>query len=452
MSRMKVLVVEDDAVMRDTCLTLFRRAGYGVHGAANAAEALAWLDQTSDDVIVLSDVRMPGAMDGIALLDEIRARHREVDVVIMTGFGTIQNAVEAMKHGAVDYVTKPFNKDELLLTVARVVELRELRGQVQSLRQGLESKYRFDGFVAESESMRPVVEAMVAASRSPASLLLTGESGTGKDMVARLVHFEGVRATSSFVPVNCASLPAELIESELFGHRKGAYTGAGDSHPGLIRQADGGTLMLDEITEMPTSTQAKLLRVLQEKAVRPVGGTTESPIDFRLIASTNRVVADALADGFLREDLYYRIGVLQIHLPPLRERIDDIRPLFKRFLERAASAVGVESVEIDRGASQLLMQYQWPGNVRELDNVAERCVAMGARGCLSKADIEAQIEIGTVASATPGPAAGTLETAERQAVERAMESAAGNKSQAARILGISRKTLYERLRRYEQAD
>lgn len=450
MSGVEILVVEDDKVMRSTCLTLFRRAGYAAHGVADAMAALQWLGEASREVIVLSDVRMPGPMDGMDLLTELHSRFPDVDVVIMTGFGSIESAVEAMKRGAADYVTKPFNKDELLMTIGRIAEVRDLKGQVDTLREGLETRYRFEGFIAASEAMRPIVEAMVAAARSSASLLLTGESGTGKDVAARLVHFNGDRAAAAFVPVNCASLPGELIESELFGHLRGAYTGAAEARLGLIRQADGGTLLLDEITEMPTSTQAKLLRVLQEKVVRPVGSEEETPVDFRLITSTNRPVEEAIASGYLREDLYYRIGVLQIELPPLRDRREDIVPLFRYFLDRAATEAGVEIRGIDDDAGELLQDHPWRGNVRELSNVAERCIAMGARGQLAVADLQLRMTARRPVefeSPVPADTPVTMVEAERRAVENAMAAADGNKSEAARILGIARKTLYKKLRR-----
>lgn len=450
MSGVEILVVEDDEVMRSTCLTLFRRAGYAAHGVAEATAALEWLEEGSHDAIVLSDVRMPGPMDGMDLLAELQRRFPDVNVVIMTGFGSIESAVEAMKRGATDYVTKPFNKAELLMTIGRIAEVRELKGQVDTLREGLETRYRFEGFLAASPGMQPTVEAMVAAARSSASLLLTGESGTGKDLAARMIHFDGDRAQSAFVPVNCASLPAELIESELFGHLRGAYTGAREARLGLIRKAHGGTLLLDEITEMPISTQAKLLRVLQEKVVRPVGGEEETPVDFRLITSTNRPVEEAISSGHLREDLYYRISVLQIELPPLRDRREDILPLFRHFLDRAAAEAGVEIRGIDDDAGALLQDHPWRGNVRELSNVAERCIAMGACGQLALADLRSRMETrAPIEAESPVSAEGpmTMAEAERRAVETAMAAAEGNKSEAARILGIARKTLYERLRR-----
>lgn len=436
--------------MRDTCVKLFSRAGYDVDGVANADAALRWLETESSAPIVLSDIRMPGRMDGMVLLDEVRRRFPAADVVIMTGFGSIDGAVAAMKQGAVDYVTKPFNKDELLLTIRRVAKMRELRGRVESLEQGLETRYVFGEVVANSGPMKAVVETMVAASRSSASLLLTGESGTGKDYVARLIHFRSERAKAPFMPVNCASLPAELIESELFGHVRGAYTGAGETRHGLIRQADGGTLLLDEITEMPPPTQAKLLRVLQERVVRPVGGTAEIAVDFRLVASTNRPIDEALSSGYLREDLYYRIGVLHIHLPPLRERREDIVPLFRVVLQRAAQETEVEIGGVDDTAATLLQAYDWPGNVRELGNVAERCIAMGVRGNISADDLRRYVRParGAGKSLLDDRSDGTLAAAERRAVEGAIATSGGNKAGAARILGIARKTLYEKLRRH----
>ncbi len=471
MTALRVLVVDDDDAMRRACARLLRREGHEVHEAVDGAAALRLLEDNPVD-LMLTDVRMPG-LDGIELLRAARERWPALDVIVMTGFGTIENAVEAMRRGAADYVTKPFKKDELLLSVRRTARMRQLEAQVEGLREGIEARYRFEEFVAGAPAMRDVLEAMVAASRSSASLLITGESGTGKDLVARLVHFASDRAESPFVPVNCASLPAELIESELFGHVKGAYTGAAEARPGLIRKARGGTLFLDEITEMPAPTQAKLLRVLQDKTVRPVGGTEEIRVDFRLVAATNRDIGAALAEGRMREDLYYRVSVLHIHLPPLRQRPEDVIPLLRRFLEAAAARAAAPVPVIEPEAAEALMRYPWPGNVREVANLAERVVAMGVRERITAAEARrflnppitppASLRAGggeqaaAVANAALAPAAsggdaaastGTLAQAERRALEQALARARGNKSEAARILGIARKTLYEKLRRH----
>ncbi len=449
-----ILVVEDDEVMRTTCVRLFDKAGYSVASVSDGEAAIGWLREQGEDCVVLTDVRMPG-MDGMALLEAIRSGWPGTEVIVMTGFGTIDNAVQAMKQGAADYVTKPFNKDELLLAVERVARMRGLRTRVDTLQQGMESRYRFDSFIAGAESMQSVLEGMIAASRSKASLLITGESGTGKDVVARSVHFAGPRAESSFVPVNCASLPAELIESELFGALRGAYTGATEARQGLIRRADGGTLMLDEVTEMPVGVQAKLLRVLQEKRVRPVGATDEVEVDFRLITATNRDLGEALENGALREDLYYRISVLQIHLPPLRERCEDILPLFRHFLDTAASeGEMLEGIEPD--AADLILAHDWPGNVRELANLAERCVAMGVERTISVNDIRRhltgrprrRVASEIAADMTAAASSPSLAGAEEAAIRRALRESGNNKSEAARRLGIARKTLYEKMRRY----
>ncbi len=445
-----------------TCMQLFERAGYVVSASATAAEALDWLEQNEGPCIVLTDVRMPG-MDGLELLDAIRARLFPVDVVVMTAYGSIGNAVEAMKRGAADYVTKPFNKDDLLLTIERVRRMRGLQERVDTLEAGLENRYRFEGFLAGSPAMEQVVQRMRSAAESTANMLLTGESGTGKDLVARVIHFSGPRSTAPFVPVNCASLPVELIESELFGHVRGAYTGAVGARAGLVRKAQGGTLFLDEVTEMPPATQATLLRVLEDKRVRPVGGSEEIEVDVRVISATNRDLRGALDEGALRGDLYYRLSVLSIHLPPLRERMEDIAPLLRLFLDRLnrqrPPSELISGIEPD--AMEVLLAHSWPGNVRELSNLLERCHALGLTGTLGAADVRRELSIhheaagglgvrgeaGTSVSAGP-EAVRPLEEIEREAIDLALRETRNNKAAAARLLGIARKTLYEKIRKY----
>lgn len=466
----RVLVVEDDATMRSTCQVILERAGYEVASAPTAARALDWLAHNPAPSILLTDVRMPG-MDGLELLDNVRRRHPGIDVVVMTAYATIGNAVDAMKRGAADYVTKPFNKDQLVLCIERVTRLRSLQARITELEDGLHEQYRFEGFVATSPAMRAVLKRVRSACRSMANVLLTGESGTGKDVVARLIHYNGPRASGPFVPVNCASLPRDLIESELFGHSRGAYTGAVSSEPGLIRRAHGGTLLLDEITEMPPSTQAKLLRVIEDKRVRPVGETDEREVDVRIVAATNRDVRTALGEGSLREDLYYRLSVLDIHLPPLRERPEDIIPLLRFFIDASNQKRDPEEhidyVEPD--AADLLREHTWPGNVRELWSLVERCVALGVRGHLTAADVlpelslrpatagstlssETGAETAATATGAKGPAAATellnLDDLERQAIAAALRKTGNNKAAAARLLGIARKTLYEKIKRF----
>ncbi len=467
-----VLVVEDDATMRDTCRTILERAGHPVAAAATAAQAIEWLDGHDGPCIVLTDVRMPG-MDGLELLDNIGLRQQEAAVVVMTAYGTIDNAVDAMRRGAADYLTKPFNKNELLRCISRVAELRSLQARVAELEDGLHEQYRFEGFVATSPAMRSVLARLRSACRSTVNVLLTGESGTGKDVVARIVHYEGPRAAGPFVPVNCAGLPGELIESELFGHSRGAFTGAVASRTGLIRKADGGTLLLDEITEMPTSTQAKLLRVLQDKRVRPLGETEEREVDVRIIAATNRDVEQAVSTGVLREDLYYRLSVLDIHLPPLRERPEDIAPLLRYFINESNQRNGGERPidGVQPEAIDLLLAHTWPGNVRELWNLVERCVALGASGNLTANDVRRELSVrpraaelidasaaedGSATTSTVAPGASpsatepplNLEDLESRAIVAALAKTANNKAAAARMLGIARKTLYEKIKRY----
>ncbi|MHC4605195.1 MAG: sigma-54-dependent transcriptional regulator, partial [Planctomycetota bacterium] len=312
----KILVVEDDTAMRQSCAKLFRLEGYDVAEAPSAADALDQIRERGDIDIVLTDIKMPG-MDGMALLRESRRLDPSIVVVLMTGYGSIKNAIEAMKHGAADYITKPFDTNELLMTVSKIVQLSGLREEVSRLRSELRDKYHFDNIVGISSSMQLVCEKIEAARKTDSTVLICGESGTGKELVAKAIHYNSLRAEKPFVPVNCAAMPRELIESELFGHKKGAFTGASSDSSGLFRAADGGTLFLDEIIEMPYGSQAKLLRALQEKLIRPIGGAEEVPVDVRVIASTNHDVDEAISNNKFRKDLYYRVSVIRIKLPPL---------------------------------------------------------------------------------------------------------------------------------------
>lgn len=453
---LQILVVEDDPGMRETCVEILSGEGYRASGVDAADEALSRVGSDGHlPDIVLTDVRMPG-LDGLELLDEIKDRCPGVDVVVMTAFGSVKRAVDAMRRGAADYVTKPFDRDELLLAIRRVVRVRGLRTQVDELREGVEERYRFDSLVAQSPAMRPVLRRMVAASRSQATVLLGGESGTGKDVVARSIHFAGSRAAGPFVPVNCAGLPSELIESELFGHTRGAFSGAVAASKGLIRRAHGGTLLLDEITEMPLGVQAKLLRFLQDKSVRPVGGAEEQAVDVRIVAATNRVVEQALEEGRLREDLYFRLAVLRIDIPPLRERPEDLLPLLRHFVDAGnrdrPRQQGIH--RIDPEVDAVLRRHDWVGNVRELENVVERCFALGVTGTLTAAEVARELHPSrpgqdsrsAAQPSSPAPE-GTLEEIESRAVAAALDRTGGNKAAAARALGISRKTLYRKIDR-----
>ncbi len=447
-----ILVVEDDDAMRESCAKLFRLKGYGALEASSGAEALERLRQRDDIDIVLTDLKMPG-LDGVALLKQIKLLAPGVQVVLMTGYGSVKSAVEAMKYGAADYITKPFDTNELLMTVGKIVKLSGLQEEVVRLRSELRDKYRFDNIVGTSPNMRAVCEKIDAASRTYSTVLICGESGTGKELVAKAIHYTGPRADNPFVPVNCAAMPGELIESELFGHKKGAFTGAVRDSTGLFRSAHGGTIFLDEIVEMPYGTQAKLLRVLQDRQVRPIGSTEELPVDVRVIASTNQDVEEALRDNRLRNDLYYRLSVISIDVPPLRDRFEDIPSLVNHFI---AKFNGVSERTVERASDDVmkaLARHKWPGNVRELEGVIENAFALGKTDVIGMRDLPAhiteQVGAGLPQRGEDQEPIPTLSESERELLVRTLRASGGNKTRAAQLLGISRPRLYNMIRRYE---
>jgi len=445
-----ILVVEDDAAMREACLSVFAGEGFRASGVATADEALSALEQEARFDVVVTDLVLPGA-DGLALLREIKRRDRSVEVVLMTGYGTVKSAVEAMKVGASDYLTKPFEMDALLVVVRRLVRMRKLEGEVRRLRTELKDIYRFGNIVGGAGRMREVRELTRAAADSDAPVLIEGESGTGKELVARAIHYEGRRSRGPFVPVNCSALPTDLVESELFGHRRGAFTGALRDTEGLFLSAQGGTIFLDEITEMPLGAQAKILRVLEEKRVRPVGATQSVEVDVRIVAATNRAASDAVTKGALREDLFYRLSVILIPLPPLRERAPDIPALAMHFIQRFNETAAAKVEGFGPEALDALCAYHWPGNVRELRNVIEGLYALGRSGRIELVDLPRSIRESPKDPSVPPAAPSslpTLQQAEKQLVEAALRSTSGNKSDAARLLGISRSRLYHLIQVY----
>ncbi len=446
-----ILVVEDDLAMRQSCVKLFRLKGYKVVEASSAADALDLIRQQSHIDIVLSDIKMPG-MDGMALLREIKSLDRGIEVVLMTGYGSINNAIEAMKHGAADYITKPFNANELLMTVSKVIQLSGLGAEVSGLRLEPHKEYHFGNIIGSSAPMHLVYERIRAATKTDSTVLICGQSGTGKELVAKAIHYDGLRSDEPFIPLNCAAMPRELIESELFGHKKGSFTGASSDSTGLFLAAEGGTIFLDEILEISYSDQAKLLRVLQEKRVRLVGDAREMPIDVRVIASTNQDVDKAIRENRFREDLYYRLSIIRITLPLLRERADDIPLLVRHFIakfndvfERTVKGIGTEALDV-------LGRYQWPGNVRELESAIENAFALGKSETIGKLDLPTYIRehCGTE---SPEPSSehegvSSMFEVEKAALMRALQAAEGNKSRAAKLLGVSRPRLYKMIRRH----
>lgn len=444
-----ILVVDDDEGLAASLAQVLRQVYPSVYTAFSGTEAAAVLAREKQICLVLVDLVMP-VMDGLSVLDRVRQSHPDVSVVLMTGFGTIETAVEAIKRGAEDYITKPFDTETVLKKVSRMMELYELKARVAQLesQEALESP--FAEIVAGSSVMRGVVERARVAAQSSAPVLLIGETGTGKEMLARAIHRASPRAERAFIPVNCAAIPQELVESELFGHRKGAFTGAVADHPGLFQAAHDGTLFLDEIAEMPLGAQAKVLRVLEEGELRPVGETSPLHVDVRVVSASNRPMSE-LAGGTLREDLFFRISTIVVEIPPLRRRREDLYLLLEHFLQRLGRQYG-RSVSLERVALERLLNYSFPGNVRELAHILESAVAVSTDNpqVITERDLTPLLRCPSAPADLPtGLVADcSLENLEKFAIRQALRIAGHNKSRAAELLGLSRGALYRKLKEY----
>jgi two-component system NtrC family response regulator len=452
-----VLVVEDDGAQRDMLAGFLEHAqvpgGLAVQTAADASEARAALAAGAVDVVV-TDVRMPGD-DGLDLLAWTRTHHPLVDVIVVTAYGSVEIAVEAMRRGAHDFLTKPVDLDVLEQRLARLAERRALEGEVRRLRDQLDARLGADGVVAESAAMQDVLRVCRKMAPTDATVLVTGESGTGKEVVAGLLQAWSRRADGPFLRINCGALPESLLESELFGHVRGAFTGAESDRPGLFREADGGTLFLDEIGEVSPAVQVRLLRVLQEREVRPVGGTRTVRTDVRVVAATNRDLAQDVEDGRFRRDLLYRLNALTVHVPPLRERPEDLTALVPLLLRRTARDIGSAPPRLSRAAHDALLAHPFPGNVRELQNVIERAVILCDGAEIRLEDLPRELrEPVPAAESAPDPTAGgrslpeVVAAIERRALARAMAQHGGVKARAARELGIPERVLRYKLRTY----
>ncbi len=430
----RVLVVDNDVEQVDLLCAVLKREGYeveGVTGGAAALEALA-----AGPAVVLTDLRMEG-VDGLALLREVHQRAPEARVILMTAFGSLETAIEAIREGAFDYLTKPFKLDEAILAVQRAVEDRAVREENRRLRREVEQRFGWESLLGRSRPMQAALEVLRAAAASDATVLLLGESGTGKELAARALHYAGRRGSGPFVAVNCAAIPETLLEAELFGHEKGAFTGADRRRVGLLEEADGGTLFLDEVGDMPAALQAKVLRAFQDKAVRPVGGREARQLDFRVIAATNADLVARVREGRFREDLYYRLAVIPVRLPSLRERPEDIPLLARHFLARAAAESGKAVTGFDEAATEWLLGYGWPGNVRELENTVTRAVALARGPILGLREVR---PLPGVETAIPA-ARPTLAALQAEYVERILQETGGDRRAAARILGVSLRSL-----------
>jgi DNA-binding NtrC family response regulator len=443
-----ILVVDDDPSLAGTLEEFLRREGYAAEAALSAAEAIAVLERNPQIAIALVDLIMP-VTDGLALMEEIHRRNPDVAVVIMTGYGAIETAVEAIKRGAEDYLTKPFEHQAIRKKMARLMEVFELRERVAQLEANLERYPSFESFVYISPVMQRAIERARTAAATDASILLLGETGTGKEMLARAIHAASPRARGPFMPVNCGALPRELIESELFGFRRGAFTGAHADTPGIFAAANGGTVFLDEIGEMPREVQVKLLRILQEGELRPVGSPRVFNVDLRVVAATNRPLAELRGER-LREDLYFRVARVVVEAPPLRARPEDVLVLAQHFAARVARRCG-RQLTLSRSALELLLGYSFPGNVRELENLVESAAAVSTDNpqVIGEKDLKPLLQGPSKAPASFAEQPLSMEEAERLAIQRALRLCSGNRTKTASLLGISRDTLYRKLRQFE---
>jgi DNA-binding NtrC family response regulator len=436
----RVLVVDNDEAMVGVLRQHLEAEGRSVVGVTSGEAALKVL-RAEDVDVVLTDLVMDG-VDGLGLLREVQQREPQPRVILMTAFGSLETAIAAMRFGAYDYLTKPFKLAQVSVAVARALDDRRLRDENRRLREQVDKQTGLDSIVGRSKAMQAVFDQIAAVAASDATVLLLGESGTGKELVARAIHRRGARRDGPFVAVNCAAIPEQLLESELFGHEKGAFTGADRRRRGLFAEADGGTLLLDEVGDLSPALQAKLLRALQDRSIRPVGGAEDIQLNLRVIAATHRDLAALVKEGGFREDLYYRLAVLPVRVPSLRERPEDIMLLAAHFLERTAGALGKTLQGFDDRATAWLLAHRWPGNVRELENVVERAATLARGPQITREDLGVEFS----AAAPGGGTRPTLADLEQQYMRRVIEETGGDKRAAARILGVSVRTLQRKLR------
>jgi DNA-binding NtrC family response regulator len=441
-----LLVVDDESTTRELCRNIASSIGLRVRTAETTESALEIMETAPVDVVV-TDLKVP-RIGGLELLKLIRSNHPHVHLMVLTQFGTIENAVEAMRLGAADYVTKPFHVEDFRAKLERLVRAAALDQENRILREQLRTRPGFGGLIGASVKMQKVYKLIAKVSQHKYPVLILGESGTGKELVARSIHFSGPRSKEPFVPVDCSSLVPTLIESELFGYVKGAFTGAVQTKQGLIEAANGGTLFLDEIGDLPVDLQAKLLRVLQEREIKPVGATDRHSIDIRVIAATNCNLEAAIISGSFRQDLYFRLNVVQVKLPPLRERKSDIPMLVHTFLEKFGDPESPPRT-IAEDAMRRLLAYDWPGNVRELENAIERAVALGSGPILHVGDLPSNLQYSSSVPTAGTDAVAPISEIMRRAIFCALRETAGDKLAAARLLGIGKTTLYRKLKQYD---
>jgi two-component system response regulator AtoC len=449
---MKVLIIDDEPSLRHTVSMILDEEGFEVHAAGDGKEGLSKaLDLRPD--IILTDVRMPG-MPGLEFLEQYREEGGDGLVIVMTAYGSTELAIDAMKKGAYDYVPKPFSADQLVLVVRKALERETLRREVSRLREEVTVERRFSGIIAKSPAMKRAVETATKVAKHPSPVLITGESGTGKELIARLIHGQSSRAGAPFVAVNCGAIPETLLESELFGYVKGAFTGADRDKVGLFEAASGGTLFLDEIGEMPASLQVKLLRTLQENEIRRVGEARSRPVDTRILSATNRDLEDEIRDGNFRKDLFFRIAVVPIHLPPLRQRTEEIPLLARHFLETFNRSLGLQIEGIEPDAMKALLEYPFTGNVRELENVIERAMVLaeGSKLTVDDLPIHVQSPVAPLDEVDLGDDELSVKkhgaVLERRLIQKALERTGGNRTRAAELLELSSRALLYKIRDY----
>jgi DNA-binding NtrC family response regulator len=442
----KILVVDDDPGMCQTISDVLCEEGFSVDTLNESVEASRVLTREEFDVIV-TDLRMKG-LKGLDLLGVTRKIHPPPPVIIITAFGTIESAIQAMKMGAYDYITKPFKMEELVLTIQKALEHRLLKKEIIRLKKEVEARYHFHHLIGKSPSMQNIFSLIERISESSSNVLITGESGTGKELVARATHYNGNRKEGPFIALNCAAIPETLLESELFGYKKGAFTDAKSDKKGLIFEAKEGTLFMDEITEMPPTLQAKLLRVIEEREVRPLGDTVSYPFDVRIISTTNQDIQALIREGRFREDLYYRLKVIDIEIPPLRERREDIPLLIQHFIAKLGKDSKKKVSGVSEDALRILLNYSWPGNIRELENVIQRAITLGQHEMVLPEDLPPLMTRETEGDALEKALKMryTVDQLEKEYIKRVLIEAGGNKSKAAEFLGLDRKTLYRKLR------
>jgi DNA-binding NtrC family response regulator len=449
----RILVVDDDRAMCQLLIDLLREDGYEADVAYDGESALEKCRTTRFD-LAITDLMMP-KMRGIELVQRLREIDASALVLLITAFGTIENAVEAMRAGAFHYVTKPFHNDEILIQVKRALEQKTLQEELKRLRTEVQARNRFQNIIGQSSAMQMVFETIAQVSDLPANVLIEGESGTGKELIARAIHCNSSRGTGPFIPVNCAAIPETLLESELFGYVRGAFTDARRDRPGLFREASGGILFLDEISEIPITLQAKLLRVLEDKEVRPLGANQSEKVDTRVLSASNRFLDELVRNGKFRQDLYYRLNVIRIELPTLRHRSEDIPLLVKHFIEKFADSAKRNVDGIQDEALAALRSYDWPGNIRELEHTIERAVLLGKGALIGVEDLPDHLVARGESAIVLAQALArqfTLRDLEREYIGKVLETAHGNKTEAARILGVDRTTLYRKLEEYKFKD